>query len=164
MHRVSRYKEVIDQVKHAADLARKMDILNLLQPGLVREMIIADILGHVVLTSKRDADAHAPDNADEKYEYLTCKEGGSGQFDRMFARPPEKRDKSLQRISRNQRIYLAVFLESDQLSCKVIYELDSKVVLKEAERRLDLSPKEISHIGFSESWASENGQEVFRAP
>lgn len=50
-------------------------------------MIIADILGHELIHSKRDADARARDDPDEKYEYPSCKEGGSGQLDRMFREP-----------------------------------------------------------------------------
>lgn len=77
-------RKIIGLVREAAELARKIGIANLLQPGLVREMIVADILGHDLIHSKRDADAHAANNPDEKYEYLSCKEGGTGQLDRMF--------------------------------------------------------------------------------
>ncbi len=40
----------------AQDLASKIGIPNLLQPGLVKEMIISEILGHELITSKRDAE------------------------------------------------------------------------------------------------------------
>lgn len=82
------HRQIIRLVIQAAELAQTVGIANLLQPGLVKEMIIADILGHELIHSKRDADAHAPGNPDEKYEYLSCKEGGSGQLDRMFKEPP----------------------------------------------------------------------------
>ena len=71
------YRKIIELVREASDLARSVNIANLLQPGLVKEMIIADILGHELIHSKRDADAHAPGNPDEKYEYLTWAEVGS---------------------------------------------------------------------------------------
>lgn len=66
------YRRIINLVLEAAGLARKIGIVNILQPGLVKEMIIADILGHELIHSKRQADAHAPDNPEEKYEYLSC--------------------------------------------------------------------------------------------
>ncbi len=91
-------RQIIDLVLQASELVRSIGIANLLQPGLVKEMITADILGHELIHSKRDADAHAPGNPDEKYEYLSCKEGGSGQLDRMFKEPPNKRDESLTRL------------------------------------------------------------------
>jgi hypothetical protein len=75
------FRKIIELVLKAVELARSIGINNLLQPGLVKEMIIADILGHELIHSKRDADAHAPNNPEEKYEYLSCKEGGSGQLD-----------------------------------------------------------------------------------
>lgn len=53
----SAYHKIIALVREASDLARSIGIPNLLQPGLVKEMIIADILGHELIHSKRDADA-----------------------------------------------------------------------------------------------------------
>ncbi len=81
------HRQIISLVMQAAEMAQSIGIANLLQPGLVKEMIIADILGHELIHAKRDADAHATGNPLEKYEYLSCKEGGSGQLDRMFTAP-----------------------------------------------------------------------------
>ena len=156
------YRSIVRLALEAADLARSVGIANLFQPGLVKEMIIADTLGHELIHSKRDADAHAIGNPDEKYEYLSCKEGGSGQLDRMYKSPPEKRAESLSRITRNSKIYLAVFYSDNQTRCKVIYELDPEVVLFEVNRKLDRSSNPISHIGFSPKWAAENGIVVYQ--
>ncbi len=136
-------------------------IPNLLQPGLVKEMIIADLLGHELIHSKRDADAHAPDDPNKKYEYLSCKEDGSGQFDRMFKEPLNKRNESLNRITRNSKIYLAVFYESNQIKCKIIYEIAPEIVLNETKRQLDKSRNAISHVSLSVKWAQQNGKVVY---
>jgi hypothetical protein len=156
------YRQIIGLVLKAADLARTVGISNLFQPGLVREMIIADILGHELIESKRDADAHAPGDATKKYEYLSCKEGGTGQLDRMFKEPAEKRAESLRRITRNDKVYVAVFYTDDQTKAKVIYELEPAAVVEEAERQLDKSRNAISHVGFSEDWARRSGRVVYR--
>ena len=156
------YHKIIELVLKAASLARSIGINNLLQPGLIKEMIIADILGHELIHTKRNADAHTPGNPDEKYEYLSCKEGGSGQLDRMFKAPPEKRKESLARITRNHRIYFAVFYEKEQTKCKVIYEIIPDILLKETERQLDRSSNDISHVGFTETWAKEHGRVVYQ--
>lgn len=156
------HRRIIGLVAQAAQLAKSVGIPNLLQPGLVKEMIIADILGHTLITGKRNADAHAPDDPNEKYEYLSCKEGGSGQFDRMFKEPAAKRARSLSRITRNAGIYLAVFYASEQTKCKAIYELTPSVVAAEAERQLDASANAISHVGLPIEWASRNGTLVWR--
>lgn len=108
------YRQIIGLVLKASELARSIGISNLLQPGLVKEMIIADILNHRLIHSKRDADACLTRDENEKYEYLSCKEGGNGQLDRMFKHPPEKRPESLQRITRNSAIYFAVFYTANQ--------------------------------------------------
>ncbi|MYF20484.1 MAG: hypothetical protein F4218_07725 [Synechococcus sp. SB0677_bin_5] len=73
----------------------------------------------------------------KKYEYLCCKESGSFQFDRMFKEPKEKREKSLNRITRNTKIYFAVFYARNQLKCKIIYELNSQDISIKAEQKLD---------------------------
>jgi len=151
------YRRIIELVVEAAELARTNGISNLLQPGLVKEMIIADILGHELIHSKRDADAHAPNDPGKKYEYLSCKEGGTGQLDRVFKEPPHKRARSLTRITRNDKVYLAVFYSDNQTKAKAIYELDPEVVVQETERQLDRSRNAISHVRFSEDWARRNG-------
>ena len=155
------YHKIIELVLRAAHLARSVGIHNLLQPGLVKEMIIADTLGHELITTKRDADARSAENPSILYEYLSCKEGGSGQLDRMFKEPAHKRRESLNRILRNTKIYFAVFYEVEQTKVKVIYELEPEVVVRETERQLDRSRNVISHVGFSEAWARENGRVVF---
>ena len=93
-------------MREAAELANSVGIPNLLQPGLVKELIIADLLGHQPITSKRDADACDPNDPTILYEYLSCKEGGSGQFDRMFKEPLVKREESLLRLKETGRYTL----------------------------------------------------------
>ncbi len=155
------YRKIIGLIKQAAELARTAGIHNLLQPGLVKEMIIADILGHELITAKQGADACDPGDPAIVYEYLSCKEGGTGQLDRMFKEPKDKRRDSLNRIRRNSKIYFAVFYEKNQTRVKVIYELEPKVVAKETERKLDRSANAISHVGFSETWVKQYGKIVY---
>lgn len=156
-----KYQQIIALIVRAADLARKVGINNLLQPGLVKEMIIADHLGHQLITKKHDADACSKENPNILYEYLSCKEGGSGQFDRMFKEPPERRKRSLQRIRRNHKIYFAVFYKDKQTKVKTIYEIEPRKLVKETERQLNISRNAISHVGFREPWARENGTIVY---
>lgn len=143
-------------------LALKIGIPNILQPGLVKEMIISEILGHDLIHSKRDADACDKNNLSIKYEYLSCYEGGTGQLDRMFKAPADKRAESLHRITRNQIIYFAIFYKSNPLKIKVIYEIKPLVLLKEIKRQLDRSSNNISHVGFSEDWAGKNGKIIYQ--
>jgi len=154
--------EIIRFVRKAQMLALKIGIPNILQPGLVKEMIISEILGHDLISSKRDADACDKNNPSIKYEYLSCYEGGTGQLDRMFKNPPEKRAESLYRIARNRMIYFAIFYKNNSLKIKVIYEIKPQVLLRETENQLDRSSNKISHVGFSESWAEENGKIVYQ--
>lgn len=155
------YRKIIELVLEAAKIAKTVGIQNILQPGLVKEMIIADHLGHQLITTKRDADACSLEDPSILYEYLSCKEGGTGQFDRMFKEPDDKRQESLNRIRRNTKVFFAVFYAHEQTKVKVIYELESKVVVSETERQLDASRNSISHVGFTESWVKRNGRVVY---
>jgi len=156
------YRQVVELVLQAAKLARSVGIENILQPGLVKEMIMAELLGHQVILTKRHADACSRKDPNVLYEYLSCKEGGSGQFDRMFKEPPDKREESLNRIRRNAMVYFAVFYSEEQTKVKVIYELEVPVVVTETERQLDRSANAISHVGFSEPWVKRNGKVVYQ--
>jgi hypothetical protein len=156
------FQRIIQLVLEAAELARSVGIPNLLQPGLVKELIIADILGHQPITSKRGADACDPNDPLILYEYLSCVEGGSGQIDRVFKEPLAKREESLLRITRNSKIYFAVFYAENQTKVKVIYELEPEVVLPETIQKLERSRNDIGHVGFSESWAKKNGKVVYQ--
>lgn len=155
------YRDIIDLITQASRLAQRIGIKNILQPGLVKEMIISQILGHKLITSKRSADACDPKNSEILYEYLSCKEGGSGQFDAMFKYPPEKRRNSLHRVLRNHKIYYVIFYEANQVKVKEIYELEPMVVADEVNRQLDVSKNDKSHISLSYSWVKINGIKIY---
>ena len=154
--------QIIKFVVKAQKLALKIGIPNILQPGLVKEMIISEILGHQLISTKRNADACSKNNPEIQYEYLSCYEGGTGQLDRMFRKPLNKREESLRGIKRNQAIYFAIFYKNDPLEVKIIYEITPEILLQEAEKQLDRSKNAISHVGFSENWAKQNGKVVYK--
>ena len=54
--------KIIELIIRAQELATSIGIPNILQPGLVKEMIISETLGHKLIASKRDADAHDKNN------------------------------------------------------------------------------------------------------
>jgi hypothetical protein len=142
-------KKIVALIKEAQEIAKQEGYNNILQPGFVKEMVVADILGHQVHKTKHEPDATDIKDISIKYEYLSCFENGSFQFDRMFKSPVEKRQKSLQRITRNSKIYCAVFAKESPLDVLEIFEIEPEVVLKETERQLNLSSNDISHVGFN---------------
>lgn len=48
------------------------------------------------------------------------------------------------------------------MRCKLICELKIEDVVAEANRQLDRSANQISHVSFGEAWARENGIVVYR--
>jgi hypothetical protein len=149
-------KRVVELVRTAQEIASSNGI-NILQPGLIKELVIAESLGHVVYPSKHGKDASSSDGKDS-YEYLTCKAGGTFQFDRMFKSPPEKRAKSLNRITRNKNVYCVVF--DDPLVIKEVWDIPITTLTKEIERQLDSSKNDISHVSVSIKWVHSNGARV----
>ena len=157
---MSYIRQIIAYVRQAQEIAAQHGFKNLLQPGLVKELVVADILGHEVHRMKHEPDAFDPANPSRKFEYLSCFEGGTFQLDRMFKSPADKRVKSLERIKRNAAIYCAVFDEGSPLDVLAIYEVPVDAMLRETERQLDASRNEISHVGFTIKWAQQNGKVV----
>ncbi len=155
-------KQIIALVRKAQELAASIGIPNVLQPGIVKEMIIADLLGHQLISTKHGADACDPNDPSVKFEYLSCEEGGTGQLDRMKKEPLEDRLKSLERINRNSKIYLAIFYKAKQIRVKRIYEIEPGVLRIGVEEKLNQSSNAISHVGFSEKWARQNGKLVYQ--
>jgi len=64
-------------------LAKSQGFKNIFQPGLMREIIIARILGHKANGGKRGTDASDHENQNIHYEYLSSFLGNF-QMDRMY--------------------------------------------------------------------------------
>ncbi len=154
-------RQIINYIRQAQEIAAQHGFKNLLQPGLVKELVVADILGHEVHKTKHEPDAFDPAKPEHKFEYLSCFEGGTFQLDRMFSSPSFKRAKSLERITRNAAIDCAVFDKESPLDVLAIYEVSVEAMLRETERQLDASSNEISHVGFTIKWAQQNGKVVY---
>jgi hypothetical protein len=153
--------QIVSCIRKAQEIASLNGLRNILQPGLVKELVIADLLGHEVHKTKHEPDAYDSNDPSRQFEYLCCLIGGTFQLDRMFKSPVDKREKSLSRIKRNTAIYCSVFDEDSPLDVVIIYEVPVDVMLREAERQLDASRNEISHVGFTIKWAKQNGKVVY---
>lgn len=156
--------QIVHHIKLAQAIATNHGYGNLLQPGMVKELIIGDILGHEVHKTKHDADAWDPNDRTRLYEYLTCYESGTFQLDRMFKNPSEKRQRSLERINRCHKFYCAIFAKNEPLTVKEIYEVGIEAILSSTNRQLDNSSNDISHICFTISWVKQNGIKVYPNP
>ena len=154
-------RRIVELITQAQVIATQNGYPNLLQPGLVKEMVVADILGHEVSREKHQPDAYDPNDAERQFEYLSCFENGTFQLDRMFKAPHDKRQQSLTRITRNTLVYCAVFQRANPLTVLEIWEIEPDVMLLEAERQLDASQNDISHIGFTRRWVRDNGTSVY---
>jgi hypothetical protein len=126
---------------------------DVLTPGFLKEWVISEILGHRCHKTKHGPDATSLNN-DEKYEYLSCKEGGSFQLDRIHKN-------NLHRITRNDKFFFASFNKSSGLECVKIWKCDMDVVLTEAKIKINSMSESSKHISFSETWVKNNCEIVY---
>jgi len=126
---------------------------DVLTPGFLKEWVISEILEHRCHKTKHGPDATSLNN-DEKYEYLSCKEGGSFQLDRIHKN-------NLHRITRNDKFFFASFNKLSGLECVKIWKCDMDVVLKEAEIKINAMSESSKHISFSETWVKNNCEIVY---
>ena len=151
---------LINQAAKLQKLASELGFNNIFQPGLLKEIVLAYKLGHCVHVNKHGADAYSEDGR-TCYEYLTCTQNGTFQLDRMFKEPVEKRERSLQRITRNAAIYCAIYAKDDPLMPLEVYEVAPSVLSAEVERQLDASSNSIAHVSLSVPWVKQNGGRVY---
>lgn len=127
---------------------------DLLTPGFIKEWMVSEILGHECHKTKHGADAYSKDGK-EKYEYLSCKEGGSFQLDRIH-------EDNLHRVERNDAFFFALFDKDDGLSCNGIWKCTTDKVLEIVKSKIESSKKESSkHVSISLSWVEQNSEKVF---
>ena len=152
--------EIVKLLKQAQELATEMGYTNLFQPGMAKELIIGDRLGHIVHKTKHQADAWNADDPSKKYEYLSCWDGGTFQLDRMFKYPANKKARSMSRITRNDSFFCVVFKRESPLEIREIFEIPVYSIVAETERQLAASSNDISHVGFTTNWARQNGRTI----
>tara|TARA_B100000131_G_C18043225_1_gene583309 strand:+ start:590 stop:1075 length:486 start_codon:yes stop_codon:yes gene_type:complete len=127
---------------------------DLLTPGFLKEVMIGGYLNHYVHRTKHGPDAYSDELMKESYEYLSCKEGGQFQLDRIH-------ENNLHRIERNDMFYFAQFYKENSIKIKYIFKVKTDVVLKEAKRKIQKMSKTSNHIGFGLSWVKDNGELVY---
>ena len=77
--------QIVSFIRKAQEIASLNGLRNILQPGLVKELVVADILGHEVHRTKHEPDAYDPKDPSRQFEYLSMYfVGGTFQMDRMF--------------------------------------------------------------------------------
>lgn len=143
--------KIVSHIREAQELANGMGIKNILQPGIVKELMLAEILGHNVIPDKDKADA--TDNDDKFYEYLCSLEKSNNfQLDRVTG-------DNLNRITRNAEFYFAFF--RDAITVSEVYRVPTAKVHEEANRQLAGSKNDISHMNMGGGWVRANGTKVY---
>lgn len=142
---------MLELLREAHQITRGDGIPNLFQPGLIREMVLADRLGHILLPGKRDADA--TDSEGNLYEYLTALTGGEFQIDRLTS-------SNLYRITRNRLIYCATFCRTNLLDVVEVYAVEPDHLVEEARRQIAVSRNHLVHFTVRNWWVVEHGRRV----
>lgn len=153
--------ELFDLLNEAQRIAlEKHGVPNILQPGVIKELMMAEILGHDLIPQKDSADAK--DKNGNSYEYLASirrvasitNKGCSFQMDRVTP-------SNLNRVTRNKAFYFGIF--KDHLEVEEIWEVEIPLVLAEVKRQLEKCKNDIAHVNFLLKWLEENGTKIFPA-
>ncbi len=150
---------ILSLLREAQSLAEKsLGIGNILQPGIIKELIMASVLGHQLIPRKDMPDARDSDG--NTYEYLasinrievTTNKGCSFQIDRVTKN-------NLTRITRNKAFYFGIF--KTHLELDEIWRIDTDAILQEVNRQLSRCKNEIAHVNFLSKWVKETGERVY---
>ena len=150
--------EIMDLLKRTQDIAeRKYGITNILQPGVIKELIMAEILDHGLVPQKDLPDAQ---DSEGFYEYLASirrvnvktNKGCSFQMDRVTST-------NLTRVTRNAAFYFGIF--KTHLEIEQIWRVEIPTVLTEVQRQLNNCKNEIAHVNFLLKWLHANGALVY---
>jgi len=150
--------ELFTVLREAQRIAlEKHGVPNILQPGIIKELMMAEILGHELIPQKDASDAK--DWAGRTYEYLASirrviatNKGCSFQMDRITA-------SNMYRITRNEAFYFGVF--KNHLEVEEIWRVEVSTVLSEVERQFEKCKNDLAHVNFLLRWLEENGSRVF---
>lgn len=138
--------ELLELLRKAQRIAmRDHGVSNILQPGVVKELMMAELLGHELIPQKDLSDAKDRDG--NTYEYLasirrvkvSTNRGCSFQLDRVTRQ-------NLSRITRNRAFYFGIF--KNHLEIEEVWRVDIPLVLAEAKRQLDNCKNDIAHVNF----------------
>jgi len=121
----AKVKKAINLIKEGIGIFVDVGQHNPLQPGFIKEVVLAQLLKHDVVLDK-----HLPDAAkeDKVYEYLSCMITAitpTFAFDGLKTTNEEEMNRSLKRISRNDGIFFAVYEGLDVIE---VYYSDTYVI------------------------------------
>ena len=151
--------EIMDLLRRTQEIAEeKYGITNILQPGVIKEMIMAEILDHGLVPQKDLPDAR--DANGNYYEYLASirrvnvktNKGCSFQMDRVTPT-------NLTRVTRNAAFYFGIF--KTHLEIEEVWRVEIPVVLTEVQRQLKNCKNDIAHVNFLLKWLEANGSLVY---
>lgn len=130
--------------------SKEIGIKNISQPGIVKEVIMASQLKHRLHATKKEHDAEDFNDPLKRYEYLSCLEGMSFQFDRVNIENLKKRV-----LSRNTKIYCGVFDNSNPLQLIRVYEVNPKSLWKIFSAKYEKSKSSSRHVAITEKEIKE---------
>lgn len=151
--------EIMGLLKKTQEIAEeKFGIINILQPGVIKELIMAEILDHKLIPQKDFPGAQ--DSVGNYYEYLASirrtevksNKGCSFQMDRVT-------NSNLSRVTRNEAFYFGIF--KTHLEIDEIWHVNTTEILNEVKRQLENCKNEIAHVNFLLKWLEKNGKRVY---
>lgn len=154
--------EILIHLSAASTLAKdEYGIENILQPGVLKEMVLADILGHRINPVKHQCDAF--DQEGNQVEYLTSLVRTSGTNQGCSFQFSSIHEGNMYRVERNTHVYFGVFL--NLLEVSEIWKASSSDVAIEVRRQLCAKPRvrdtKVNHASLKLEWVRLKGERVW---
>jgi hypothetical protein len=167
---MAKYDDLIEACKNLQSEADRLGIRNIYRPGLARELVIAQALGHEVLAEGGGADAK--DSEGNLYEYLHAKDqvsrnkgkDWSGKKDPMafsqFSQTGMTKKNYKGRITRNKSYIFAIFY--GHLTLVEAIEVSSEKVLSYAQNTYIPTTTKPTALSIDLQWVREEGKTIYK--
>lgn len=140
----------VQSLRTAQEIAKRSHgVDDITLKGRIREILIAEILGHKIIVDSMLSDAR---DSKGDYEYLTSLEGN-------FQMTHMTEENSHNKVFRNEAIYCAQF--EDPVTISEIWKIDPKVYMKKMKKRRPWPKDTQNNFTITLDWVKKVGTKVY---
>tara|TARA_B100000674_G_C37813878_1_gene902419 strand:- start:618 stop:1166 length:549 start_codon:yes stop_codon:yes gene_type:complete len=144
--------DFIRHLSNAQEIAiEQFGVSDITLKGRIREIMIAEKLGHSIIVNSKKADAN--DEFGNQFEYLTSLQGN-------FQMTHMTEDNSEAKVLRNKSIYCAQF--ETPVSISEIWEIEPKIYMQKMATRRPWPTDRQNNFTVRINWVRENGRCVYK--
>jgi hypothetical protein len=160
-----RRQKILALMSEACRLAVLEGIPDLCRPGVVKQMIVSDALGHESCGAWHygPGDAFDPKDPEKRFEYFITSDGKRFQAGIVRRSDWEAKKSFYVRFEKAAAIFFAVFDTHEPLKLLRVYRVETEAFRAALEQQIAQSKSAIVNSTFAERWVATNGTLVFPA-